>query len=175
MTRSSGKSFSWKRLITLYLVLVASSSLLSLAIWKNQMNTDQMNILASVASLIVGFGATIMVFRVDRELEMRERDEPTWFPWADRLVIVAMMMSGLLDLALPLSVRGLQVTRIPTAAAVASVILLLGYPFAILAHYRIEIGRNRKGERDNPEPAEREIVWATMILAALMFIFALGT
>jgi hypothetical protein len=54
--------------------------------------------------------------------------------------------------------------------------LIAAYPFAILDHYRIEIGtwRTREGERpqarNKGEPIERIIVLSTAILATIAFL-----
>jgi len=37
------------------------------------------------------------------------------------------------------------------------------FPFAILSHYRLLLGSKRRGPRENPEPAERWIVWAASL------------
>jgi hypothetical protein len=51
------------------------------------------------------------------------------------------------------------------AASAASIIMIVGYVFAILAHYRLILGKNGQGSRNNPEPAEAVILYATCFLA----------
>jgi hypothetical protein len=64
---------------------------------------------------------------------------------------------------------------VAAASCAAASILLLAYPFAILDHYRIEIGtwRTRQGEsphaRHKGEPLERIIVIAGVAIAATVF------
>jgi hypothetical protein len=65
---------------------------------------------------------------------------------------------------------------VAAASCAASSLLLLAYPFAILDHYRIEIGtwRTREGEkpqtRHKGEPIERVIVVSAVLVAAIIFI-----
>ena len=146
--------------------------------------------LAAIGAAIVGFGIVAFVFRVQRELDVRERaaqpqaglkrhipahanpdkpGTPTWIPWADRLLIGAVTAAIVLVL-FPISLAGSVSTlwgeQLPAAACSGSALALAGYIPALLAHYRFgRFGRNAEGYRDNPEPAERIIVIASIILA----------
>jgi hypothetical protein len=90
--------------------------------------------LISLLSIIGGFGVTILVFRIQRELEMKKENRAMWIPGADRLLILAiiivfgwiivMLFNWKTDLTLGNWAVGLVV-----------VTLMLGYIFAILAHY----------------------------------------
>jgi hypothetical protein len=133
-----------------------------------------MSIVANVASTVVGFGSVILMFRIQRELQMRDKNETSWIAYSDWLVIVAMIMAGSLGLALPLSIRWFQLTKFPAAACSSSVILLIGYVFAILAHYRLILGRGRRGRRKNPEPAEKVLISIFGVLATDVFFSSLA-
>jgi hypothetical protein len=134
----------------------------------------------TVASILSGFGISVFMFRVQRELSVRDRhpEWPNWLAWADYLVLTAIVLSLSLVLlplvALPEPNR--FVFSVAAASCAASSLLLLAYPFAILDHYRIEIGawRTRGGEkpeaRHKGEPIERVIVVIAVIVAALVFI-----
>ena len=83
--------------------------------------------LAAIGAAIVGFGIVAFVFRVQRELDVRERaaqsqgaperrlipayanpdkpGTPTWIPWADRLLIGAVTAAIVLVL-FPISLAG---------------------------------------------------------------------
>ncbi len=122
--------------------------------------------LANIASIIAAFGAAMLTFRVQRELTMHDEGEPIWLPWADRLLILATCISLLLVIVPLVSVRYVS---LPAAAAGSAAILVSGYVFAILAHYRIFWGKDRKGPRENPEPAERVITFITLVVATLFF------
>lgn len=124
----------------------------------------------TVASILSGFAVTVLMFRIQRELNVRERhpDWPNWLAWSDYLVLAAIVVS-LIFVVLPIvSLREPSegVLKFAAGSCAASVILLAAYPFAILDHYRIEIGAKRNGERTKGEPVERVIVTAAFILAA---------
>ena len=131
--------------------------------------------LATVASVIAGFGAAILVFRIQRELQAHEQLEPQWIPWADRLLVVATLVALLLVL-LPLvaaSNRPGYMAQLPAAACTAAICMVAGYILAILAHYRLIVGRRRSGPRANPEPAEKWLVLVSIAAAVLLFAMAL--
>jgi uncharacterized membrane protein len=127
--------------------------------------------LASIASIIAGFGVAMLFFRIQRELQMHKEGETIWIPHADWLLISATLVSLLLVI-LPLIAfdpsSSLQ-TRLPTAACAASALMVAGYIFGILAHYRLIFGKKRSGPRENPEPAERLLVFATVVMAGATF------
>jgi uncharacterized membrane protein YhaH (DUF805 family) len=126
--------------------------------------------LATVASLIAAFGGALLVFRIQREIQMHDQMEIQWIPWADRLLVGA-TLTALLLVLLPLTAltnRPGRLADLPSAACAAAVLMVAGYIFAILAHYRLLFGRRRSGPRLNPEPAERWIVLATLLLAAIL-------
>lgn len=104
--------------------------------------------LIAVESIIAGFGVTALMFRLQRELSIsdenwrRRATDPsiprvrTWLPYADYLLIAAVL------LALILGVRPLLVAfdestlRLARAATAAATVLLAGYVPTILGHYR---------------------------------------
>ena len=59
------------------------------------------------------------------------------------------------------------VTRVLVAAsaASASIILVIGYVFSILAHYRLILSFGRTGLRVNPEPSEAFLVVTSLVAA----------
>lgn len=127
----------------------------------------------TVASILSGFGVTVLMFRIQRELQVRAKDpeSQTWLAWADYLVLGAIILS-LIFVVLPIVATGHpgnSVLNLAAASCGASAVLLAGYPFAILDHYRIEIGTKREGERAKGEPVERWIVIVSSILAAGVF------
>jgi hypothetical protein len=134
----------------------------------------------TVASILSGFCISVFMFRVQRELAVRDRypDEPNWLAWADYLILSAIVLSLTLVVlplvALPEPSR--FVFSIAAASCAAASLLLLAYPFAILDHYRIEIGawRTRQGEkpqaRHKGEPIERMIVVTAGVAAAIAFV-----
>lgn len=115
--------------------------------------------LANVASIIGSFGAAMLYFRLQRELYMREKGEISWLAAADWLLIASTLLS-LLGVVVPLA-SGAS-TRIPATLAGTAAILVSGYIFAILAHYRIVFGQHRAGSRENPEPIEALFIGITI-------------
>ena len=127
----------------------------------------------AVASILSGFGVTVLMFRIQRELDVREKhpDWPNWLAWADYLVLGAVLLS-LLFVVLPIvamSEPGGRTLDVAAAGCAAAAILLAAYPFAILDHYRIVIGATRTGDSGKGEPIEKFLVVAAYILAAGVF------
>jgi hypothetical protein len=117
----------------------------------------------------------MLFFRIQRENDMRQKDEIVWLPVADWLLVAATTLCLLLVIVPITSFVGLQ---IPAAAAGSAAILIAGYIPAIMAHYRIVFvrerlfwGPQREGPRHNPEPSERILVWITAGLALLFFLW----
>lgn len=133
----------------------------------------------TVASILTGFCISVFMFRIQRELGVRDRhpDWPNWLAWADYLIISTITLSVVLVIlplvAVPAPSR--MIYSIAAGSCAAASILLLAYPFAILDHYRIEIGtwRTKQGEqpqaRHKGEPLERIIVVTAAIVAAATF------
>lgn len=134
----------------------------------------------TVASILSGFCISVFMFRVQRELLVRDRypDQMNWLAWADYLIVSAIVLSLALVVlplvAIPQPSR--FVFSVAAGTCAAACVLLIAYPFAILDHYRIEIGtwRTRHGEspqtRHKGEPIERVIVVIAAITAAAAFV-----
>ncbi len=130
--------------------------------------------LISAAAIIIGFGVTVFLFRVQRELWVRDKhpEWPNWVSWSDYLALSS-MVSALIFVIIPLvTFPNLPplFKDIAAAACAASSVLLIGYIPAVLAHYRIEIGSNRVGPRGKGEPAERAWVIGIAVLATIIFL-----
>jgi hypothetical protein len=126
--------------------------------------------LATVASIISGFGVAMLFFRIQRELQMHEKMEPNWIPWADWLLVYATLFSLVLVLlpivAVPSSVTFTR--RIAASACAGALVMVAGYIFGILAPYRLIFGTGRVQAdlpHENPEPAEKYIVITAFVVA----------
>ncbi len=131
--------------------------------------------LATIASVIGGFAVSMLVFRISRELKMKEKGEPNWIPCADWLMIGAALLS-LVCVILPLVAvphTSAFHNLIPPAACAAAAVLVAGYVFAILAHYRLILRGKRRGLRDNPERPEGIIVCVTVLVAISVGVWTL--
>jgi hypothetical protein len=126
--------------------------------------------LATIASVISSFGIAMLFFRILRQLEMGKKGEAIWLPVADWLLVLAIILS-LLVVIVPLLI--LSQTALPAAASGAAAIMVAGYVFAILGHYRIFFGGKRTGLRDNPEPWELFFVVVALIAALCFFLYRL--
>ena len=133
-------------------------------------------------SLIGAFGVAMLVFRVQRETDLQEKainagKKPiTWLPIADRLIVVA-TLECLLLVVVPLVLYP-DVKRISLAAVGSAAILVAGYMFAILAHYRIIMkrkwilfGHERAGPREQFEPPEVIVTLAVATLGLVFFLW----
>lgn len=118
--------------------------------------------LATIASITAAFGAAMLVFRVQREDQMRQAGERVWLPVADWLLLGTTLIC-LLFVILPIA-AGLAL-QLPAAGSAASAVAVAGYIPAILAHYRIVFGSSRTGPRSNPEPLELAFVLVTVLAA----------
>ncbi|MEA5595748.1 MAG: hypothetical protein HC815_39815 [Richelia sp. RM1_1_1] len=130
--------------------------------------------LLTVASIISGFGITIFTFRLQREIQVMERNSQVWIPWADYLVITAVMVSLLIGI-LPIVVVSSPpkfIYQIANGACAASIVMLAGYVPGILAHYRFILAKNTRSARQNPEPSERWIVIMFLCFAFIAFTVA---
>jgi peptidoglycan biosynthesis protein MviN/MurJ (putative lipid II flippase) len=130
----------------------------------------------TVASILTGFCISVFMFRIQRELRVRDRhpDWPNWLAWADYLIVATIVLSVVLVIlplvAMPTPSHAIY--SVAAGACAAASLLLLAYPFAILDHYRIEIGARRGEEpqaRHKGEPIERIIVITAGIVAAMTF------
>jgi hypothetical protein len=126
--------------------------------------------LATIASIISAFAVTMLFFRVQRELQMKDQREINWIPWADRLLLAAAMLALLLVL-IPLVTTqpGSWIRdRLPGPACGASVFLVACYPWALLAHYRLIPSGSGRGAspRFNPERSELVVVLVAVFGAA---------
>ena len=133
------------------------------------------SIAADIAAIIAGFGSAMLFFRIERELRMSEEGEVTWIPWADWLLVAGTLVSLLLVIfpIVGLKSRPSLLASLPMAGCAATSIMVAGYIFGILAHYRLLFGKGRTGPRDNPEPAERWIVILSVVFAIAVFLLVL--
>ncbi len=122
---------------------------------------------ATLATIIVGFTANILAFRLAREARIKRK----WVPWADWLLIGGSLVA-LVFVILPtiVSQKINPAGLVPRAACAAVLVMLGGYFPAILAHYRLIFGRPPEIPRDAGEPAEKIIVWLTLAVAVCVVL-----
>lgn len=92
--------------------------------------------LLTVAGIIAAVGFAVLLARIQRELHMKEKGERTWIPWADWLAFGSTFLS-MVVVAVVLIDRDsssfLSTWLRPILSA--SVVLVVGYAPAVLAHY----------------------------------------
>lgn len=141
--------------------------------------------LAAIGAGIMGFGIVAFVFRVQRELDGRERnrtrlamrkaravppgdaergkdESANWLPWADGLLIggvTAAILLILFPIALAGSVSSLWGEQLPAAACSGSAIALAGYIPALVAHYTYDF-------RDSPMWLRKSPMWLQKLAGA---------
>jgi hypothetical protein len=122
----------------------------------------------TIASIQSGFGITVLMFRVERELHVREvKKQENWIAWADYLVIVSILLSLLL-VVLPLVLLSTPADWFGVAAAscAAASVLLAIYPLAILHHYNIPIFKWTAGT-----VSEKILVLLATIVGVCIFVW----
>ena len=135
--------------------------------------------LIALAAIIIGFGSTIVTFRIQREVAMEKEAERIWLPWADWLILLAIGLSVTFVVLLLAKVTPVR-TAFAAAAGATAIVLEAGYIPSILAHYRIWFGKGRHQKRiprEQGEPAEKVFVILTIAVAVLTlaFVFASNT
>lgn len=129
---------------------------------------DHSSLLTS-ASIIGAFGMSVLIFRIQRELDMESKGEVTWIPLADWALLAATVMS--LVVVVMLLIYGDLNSKAQQLLASATT-LAIGYIPAVLAHYRLPFKFGRSGHRSNPEPAEAVVVALSVAAAIAVFLAA---
>jgi hypothetical protein len=131
------------------------------------------------ASVVLGFQLTSFSWRISRELQFRD-PAIRWLPPADILNLGSFAITVIGVFLVPVLVTRTDASFARSAFAVA-LVLLLAYPFAVVAHYSLLQGRDaprsRRGEEAEPERqarrrdagtrAERAIVVTAAVLAVI--------
>lgn len=135
--------------------------------------------LLTVASLVAGFGGTILVFRLQRELgpdvprESRTNAPSPWIPMADWMLFACVVLL-LVFTVLPILVEPKWLNnRVPQAACSAAIVLFTFYIPSIVVHYRRYFWR--KGNCTDyttvkPDHAERIVIGVACGFAAVVFV-----
>ena len=129
--------------------------------------------LIAVSAIVVGFSVTAIMFRIQRELYVLEilKLKILWLAWADYLILGSVFLA-VFGATVPLllwPVASDELLALATASCAAAVVLQAGYIPSILAHYRIELGAQRKGPRARGEPTERYFVIGSGLIAGCIF------
>jgi hypothetical protein len=136
----------------------------------------QPDVLVSISSIVAGFATAVLLLRIQREVQMAEKGKRSWIPGSDWLLIATIFASLFLVLLPVVAIKfSTDIgNRIPTAVCAGTLVVMGLYPFSILAHYRLIFGRNRSGERERTEPAEKLIVGIIATIALVVGILVLA-
>jgi|SRR5579862_4107647 len=136
--------------------------------------------LVTAASLIAGFGSALIAFRLQRELDIEEKNERRprhlrerhWFPASDWLIVVSNIAALCFVVAplVALESPSQPLLHIASATCCASAIMLAGYIPSILAHYQFFVGLTQK--RSNPTSWEGVFILITVLAALAAFVLA---
>jgi small-conductance mechanosensitive channel len=141
----------------------------------------------TVASIVAGFGVTVLMFRIQRELDVstenwRQRKPdvesqglPTWLTVSDFLAIAAVIIALLLAVVPLLRSELVSAGGLSQAAAAcsAATVLLAGYVPSILAHYNFLFGLHK--QRPYITLFEGLFSLATVVFALITYLRVLGS
>jgi multisubunit Na+/H+ antiporter MnhC subunit len=126
------------------------------------------------AAIVIGFGVTVIMFRVERETRLQDESDKVLelrIAGADWLIFVSTSLAVLAIVFLLWSPRPVMQWQKSVAAIanVVAVFLQLGYIFAILAHYGISIGEGKLTDERPPwGKTETKIVYGFFAAAAVL-------
>ena len=138
----------------------------------------------SPAGVIVGFQVTVITLRLNREIEMGDRGERTWIPVADYLNLASFLVTLVAVFVLP--AVGIGTVDGARVAFGLAALLLAGWPFAILGHYKLypKLALRWRARSDQTESSElrgrehfpkqeRMVVVATILIAIGFLVVAI--
>ena len=83
----------------------------------------------TAAAVLLGFQLAAFSWRIAREVRMGDRDDTMWLPWCDRVLLVAILLTGSVLVPTPLPIEMIR------SCFGAAVILVSTYPIGLAAHY----------------------------------------
>jgi hypothetical protein len=89
----------------------------------------------TAAAVLMGFQLTAFIWRLNRETEVRKSGGKNWLPPADYLSLASMITIAFGVYAFPIA--GYQFSLSSQQMFGLSVILFVGYIFALLSHYNL--------------------------------------
>ncbi|HUW14430.1 MAG TPA: hypothetical protein VM537_32200 [Anaerolineae bacterium] len=115
------------------------------------------------AAFVIAIQMAAFAWRVSREVAVADRGDVTWLPPADIMNLVAIVVAFLGVFVLP--VLGIGSSTVAALALGLSIVLFVGYPFAIAGHYDLF----ERGPRSwAPAPRQEKLaIAATSVAAAL--------
>lgn len=145
-----------------------------------QLNSEAFSDMLSAGAIIAGFGATFLAFRVQREAEFYRLPGHTQFneqhfTTSFLLIIVATSVAVLAGVVIPLlALQGLApacvTPRVAASGLLGSIVLMVGYFFDELVHYRIIFG-DWRSRLDDEWQRETPILCGSLVIAIGVIVF----
>ncbi|MEQ8205923.1 MAG: hypothetical protein RIA65_07095 [Woeseia sp.] len=105
-------------------------------------------------------------FRLSRELHFRDEGDVTWLPWADLISLFSMLVMVLCIFLLPILGIGLAFA---SNAFGVSLILFVGYPFALAGHYELFTSKKKDARKGGHCPFEEKVVLVVTGVALCLY------
>jgi hypothetical protein len=120
----------------------------------------------TAGGILLGFQLTAFHFRLSRELKFRDEGDITWLPWADLFSLISMLIMVLCIFLLPILGIGLHIAA---NAFGVSLILFVGYPFALAGHYELFTKRGKDSRKGGHCPFQEKVVLAVTVLVIFFY------
>ncbi len=120
------------------------------------------------AGLLIGFQVTSFAWRVSREVKVGESGDLTWLPPADILNLVSMLVTVIGVFALP--ILGLADPTFIKYSFGLAVLLFVGYPFALAAHYDMYNSKTARSYLYFPFQEKVVVVIVTVLAIAYVIV-----
>jgi hypothetical protein len=118
-----------------------------------------------VAARVISVQIAAFAWRVSREVGESDVGDITWLPPADILNLAAMVVAFLGVFLFP--ILGIGPPRLPELALGLSIVLFVGYPFALAGHYELYT----RGPRTyGPAPRQERIAIVVTVLLAAAYL-----
>ncbi|AEE53292.1 hypothetical protein [Haliscomenobacter hydrossis] len=123
-----------------------------------------------VAGILLGFQVTAFTFRLNRELQFPDRTQ-RWFPLADFLNILSMLITTIFVFAIPIAQRNnINIDNCYFWFGVAMIIFVF-YPIALIAHYDL-LGKKKEEEQRYTTKQEFIVIIIALLSTIIYTIYA---
>jgi hypothetical protein len=128
------------------------------------MNVD-LGSLWTAAGVLIGFQVTALMWRITREVSVGDEDRLTWLPPADMINLISLVVTMIGIFIIPsLGYGSLSLVK---KSFGLSVLLLTGYPFALIGHYDLF---GTKGRSWDYFTKQEKVVVSILAAAAAFYV-----
>jgi CubicO group peptidase (beta-lactamase class C family) len=123
-----------------------------------------------IAAVAICIESAILVWRMfgTRRRSATRREAVPGLAPADKLIVVALMVAALGVYILPVMEIGLSAFDTARLALGLTILLCVGYPFALAGHYELYVPRRRRSNR--PLPRQEKIATAAILIIVLLYL-----